>query len=133
MKKIKKKKNSAITLMELIIALAIIAIIAGIIALNLFGTTDRARIRSDIQSTIVLRSAVTLYRLGAGRVIGNNIDSLLTSLYDYGYINNPAGSPQIQGAIWVIHNDNIYLNLASMETDMDLYFLNENERSVLIQ
>ena len=126
----KKSNNKGITLMELIIALAIIAIIAGIVALNLFGTTDRARIRSDIQSTLVLRSALDIYKLRPNHNIGD-ISTVLDTLYDLGYINSPTkeDSTQTAGAYWVIHNNNIYLDLTNVNINTN--FLNNNEGSII--
>jgi len=123
-----KKKNSGITLMELIIALAIIAIIAGIVALNLFGTTDRARLRSDVQSTLVLRSATEMYSLGTGRSMGNSAEELLENLYKHGYLHYVPNT-QTEDAKWVIQNGRIYLNIPS---DIDIDFLNYNEKSVIL-
>ena len=130
-KNFKKSSNKGITLMELIIALAIIAIIAGIVALNLFGTTDRARIRSDVQSTLILRSALDIYRLRPSHHI-DSIDNVLTRLYDFGYINSATerNSTQTEGAYWIIHDDNIYLDLANSSVNTD--FLSENEGSLII-
>lgn len=125
LKKNVKKKDSGITLMELIIALAIIAVITAIIAVNLFGTTDRARLRSDVQSTIVLRSATEIFRIG-GREVPGSFDELITLLYSGGYINSDNYSPQT-GGNWIVGStDRVYLVLPT-DFSLDLGFLNDNE------
>ena len=109
-----KKNMSGLTLMELVIVLAIVAIIGAIVAPNLFGITDRARLRSDIQSTIILQNALDLYRLETGRSAGINITQVLQSLYSGGFISTAMTStgdtgPQTQEAAWVLSNNRILL------------------------
>lgn len=126
-----KKKNSGITLMELIIVLAIIAVITAIVAVNLFGTTDRARLRSDIQSTLVLRNAAEIFRIG-GREVPPDFAGLADALYDNYYINFEVAynSPQTFGATWEIFNNIVYLVLPA-DFDLNITFLNDNERNLI--
>ena len=130
----KKKKNSAgITLMELIIVLAVIAIVGAIVAPNLFGIADRARLRSDVQSTIVLRNALDLYTLERGNPPTGTISQVLDYLYNQGYIASPVTpygdlGPQTTGASWQLQGGTIVLTLPSgADTDS----LTAQERTVL--
>ncbi|MCL1995933.1 MAG: prepilin-type N-terminal cleavage/methylation domain-containing protein [Defluviitaleaceae bacterium] len=127
------KIEKGLTLMEIVIVLAIVAIIGAIVAPNLFGTTERARLRSDIQSTIVLRNALDLYRLETGAQIGASIDQVLQMLQTNGYIAGQVSSPQTEGASWVLSNDQILLVVpADIASNTQLTnSLTQTERSVV--
>ena len=113
-----KKSNAGITLMELIVVLAIIVIIGAIITPNFFAMQDRARVRSDIQSTVVLRNALSLQILETGENVSGSISDILGSLYDGNYISFEVSSsgdngPQTLGAQWILSNNQIYLSIPS--------------------
>jgi len=96
--------NRGFTLIELTIVLAILAIIAAILIPMFLTTTDRARLRSDIQSARVIQNAMDLYRLERGRpVSGDTISSRLTNLSEAGYIEARNATTQTYEAVWVYH------------------------------
>lgn len=103
-KKIIAKKNSGITLMELTIVLAILAIIAAIVVPLFLLTTDRARLRGDIQSARVIQNAMDLYRIERGRSVegGTDIPLVVQNLERAGYINPRNVAIQTEGAVWVV-------------------------------
>jgi len=99
------KGTKGFTLMELIIVMALLAIIAAILIPLFLNTTDRARLRSDIQSARVIQNAIDLYRLERGRPVqGADVRAMLNNLEDAGYINARNAVVQTEGAVWAIDN-----------------------------
>ena len=91
------------TLMELTIVLAILAIIAVILIPTFLNTTDRARLRSDIQSARAIQNAMDLYRAERNPIStwGANVTTeLLRDLYRAGYFSVENPLPQTEGAAW---------------------------------
>jgi len=100
-----KKFSRGFTLLELLIALAILAIIAAILIPNFFATTDRARLRSDIQSTRVIQNAIELYRAERGQVPeGTSMESMLENLTTAGFIRAQYADIQTELATWENHS-----------------------------
>jgi len=103
---IHKKGTAGLTLIELTVVLAIIAIIAAILIPVFMFTTDRARLRADIQSAQVLQNAVELHRLERGYdvngVATNIVADVIAGLVAAGYINprRVPDRPQTEGAVW---------------------------------
>lgn len=126
------------TLMELTIVLAILAILAGILVPLFLRTTDRARLRSDIQSATVIQNAMDLYRLERNStVVGNTVAEQLTNLVNADYINPRNTNPQTAYAIWRICNaDNIVKVDISSVTDSNIHAvahnLPESERAMVL-
>jgi len=100
-----KKNNMGFTLLELLIALAILAIIAAILIPNFFATTDRARLRSDIQSARVIQNAIELYRAERGSSPTGEIGAVLTSLTSAGFLRARYTDIQTEGAVWANNVD----------------------------
>ena len=99
-----KTQAKGFTLLELLIALAILAIIAAILIPNFFVTTDRARLRSDIQSARVIQNAIDLYNAErTPNITGDINDATLTRLYDAGFLRERTPSPQTYLAVWGNH------------------------------
>jgi prepilin-type N-terminal cleavage/methylation domain-containing protein len=127
------KSTKGFTLMELIIVLAILAIIAAILIPMFLNTTDRARLRSDIQSARVIQNAVDLYRVERGRDVegGNNMSTVLQNLETAGYIALRDTRIQTEGAAWTIDGDRrVHVNISgSPQSVRDIYpSLSEAER-----
>jgi len=97
-----KKTNKGFTLLELLIALAILAIIAAILIPNFFATTDRARLRSDIQSARVIQNAIELYRAERGQDPPGDINAVLAHLTTAGFLRVRDTDTQTEGAQWAI-------------------------------
>ena len=96
-----KKKNSGFTLLELLIALAILAIIAAIIIPNFFATTDRARLRSDIASARVIQNAMELYHAERGENLRDlGITEILNRLNAADFVDVDIDDTQSEGATW---------------------------------
>jgi type II secretory pathway pseudopilin PulG len=98
------RNESGITLMELTIVLAILAIIAAILIPAFLNTTDRARLRSDIQSARVIHNAMELYRAERGRAVsGANMEAILNTLRTAGYLEARHTDIQTTDARWETH------------------------------
>ena len=96
------KSTKGFTLMELTIVLALLAIIAAVLIPLFLTTTDRARLRSDIQSARVIQNAMDLYRVERGRAVtGTNATEVMRNLELAGYLDLRNASPQTEGADWV--------------------------------
>lgn len=124
------KNNKGITLMELVIVLAIISIIGAILAPNFTSTTDKARLRSDIQSTMVIQNAIDLYRIETGRSINGSTKDILSRLSQHGYLGTNAQtlSPQTEKAFWTVQSGKVRLNLSNTSISEDMINnLNSNE------
>jgi len=59
-------RKSAFSLVEVLVALVIIAIMGSVVALNLAGTTDEAKIQSTQAEIDTLATAVTLFQAQQG-------------------------------------------------------------------
>lgn len=60
------KTKSAFSLVEVLVALVIIAIMGSVVALNLSGTTDEAKIQSTRAEIDTLATAITLFQAQQG-------------------------------------------------------------------
>jgi general secretion pathway protein G len=60
------KSKAAFSLVEVLVALVIIAIMGSVVALNLAGTTDEAKIQSTRAELDTLASAITLFQAQQG-------------------------------------------------------------------
>jgi len=111
------RDERGLTLMELIIVLAVIAIIGAILAPNFMSATDKARLKSDIESAKVIQTAIETYNaeqsipIAAGGVVETDIIPKLTAK---GYLSAAdAVAPQTYSAAWVYGADGIVkLNIA---------------------
>ncbi|MCL2284966.1 MAG: prepilin-type N-terminal cleavage/methylation domain-containing protein [Firmicutes bacterium] len=120
-----QKNTKGLTLMELIIVLALLAIIAAILIPMFVNTTDRARLRSDIQSARVIQNAIDLYRVETGTVVsGANADAVMRRLAEEGYLELRNSATQTDGAVWYYDDTThrIYVNIyGSPESVRGLY------------
>ena len=105
------KKTAGITLMELVVVLAIVAIIGAIVVPNFFGMTGIARLRADIQSTMVLDNAFQLYRLQNPTSTHSEIGPVLTELHRQNFLSTQVTEPQEPTSSWEIVGTTIRLRL----------------------
>ena len=112
----KTKSTKGFSLMELIIVMALLAIIAAILIPMFLNTTERARLRSDIQSARVIQNAINLYRMETGRAIAGspNAGPMIATLADAGYLDSNDITPQTEGAGWIYDtNRGILVNISA--------------------
>ena len=114
------KKTGGFTLMELVIVLAILAIIAAILIPTFLNVTDRARLRSDIQSARAIQNAMELFQAERGTpVAGANMAAILTNLQTAGFMDAQATDIQTAGATWVLNASRVVLVDISAATVSD--------------
>lgn len=95
------RQKQGMTLIELIIVLAVIAIISAILVPNFLGTTEKARLKSDVQSSIVLQNALDLYNAEQSAAMPKtDAGEIITELSAKGYINKDEAVLQSESAIW---------------------------------
>lgn len=115
------KSKAGITFIELIVVLAVMAIIGAIVVPNFLGVTEGARLRADIQSTMVLRNAHELYRLqNPNSSNASNMNTLLENMYRRNFISNLLvyTDPQTEGSTWIFSNSNSQLIMLSVDSDI---------------
>jgi prepilin-type N-terminal cleavage/methylation domain-containing protein len=97
----KSRTTGGVTLIELIIVLAVIAIIAGILIPNFLTTTDKARLKSDVQSARVIGNALALYNAEQSKAMApSDIPGIITELDAKGYLVKENAAIQTEGAAW---------------------------------
>ncbi|MCL2421956.1 MAG: prepilin-type N-terminal cleavage/methylation domain-containing protein [Defluviitaleaceae bacterium] len=109
-----KSSSGGFTLIELIIVLAIVAIIGAILIPNFLNTTDRARLRSDIQSVRILQNALELHNIEQPVPITSGaMDAVIATLDERGYVDTRRVVVQTQGAAFILESGgNVRLNIA---------------------
>ena len=98
------KSKKGLTLIELTVVLAILAIIAAILVPTFLITTDRARLRGDIQTARIIQNAIELYTVERGGLPGGTnatIGARIIDLYEAGYLPRRTIYTQTRGASWV--------------------------------
>lgn len=96
------KNQKGFTLIELTVVLAILAIIAAILIPTFLLTTDRARLRGDIQTARIIQNAIELHTVERGEPpAGTTIEAQIQTLIDTGYLPRRNIRPQTRGATWV--------------------------------
>ena len=136
-----KRDERGFTLMELIIVLAVIAIIGAILAPNFLTATERARLKSDIQSARVIQTAIETYNAEQTTALAPAADvktSILSSLTGKGYLSEASGlTPQTDDAIWTYGADGIVkLNITGCDPKIrgDIYdALSDEEKGMVIK
>ena len=106
--------RKGITFIELIIVLALLSILTSIATVNILGSTDTARLRSDVQSTIIIQSAIQLYMMEFGSLPSNyNSSQIINRLNHRGLIPHITDSTQLQNVTWFYDatNNRIFLDL----------------------
>ena len=123
------------TLMELTIVLAILAIIAAILIPSLLLTSDRARLRGDIQSARVIQNAMELYHIERGVSPGNNIESIINRLQETDYLSEGEMQTQTNGGKWVFSQENgVQLDISGCSDSVKRAYesLPDNEKAFVV-
>ena len=137
------RDERGLTLMELIVVLAIIAIIGAILAPNFMTATDKARLKADIQSAGIIQTAIETYNAEQSTPIAVNANvqtSIIPTLTGSGYLSTAkAITTQTASAIWVYvaeGNNNVVkldITTSSAKVRTDIFrSLTAEEQAVVI-
>ena len=134
------KNKSGFTLIELTVVLAILAIIAAILVPTFLITTDRARLRGDIQTARIIQNAIELYAVERGSLPGDanaTLNARIEILYNAGYLPRETISTQTRGASWVWDQTNgVRVDISgnvSAGTERALQNLTDEERELVVE
>ncbi len=87
------------TLLEIVIAVTLLSVISAVILPNFTNSTDKARLKSDIQSAQIVQSALDLYNIEQSDYINtDDFDSVVTKLSNSGYLKNSTYVTQTKDA-----------------------------------
>jgi len=111
------RKKQGFTLLELTIVLAILAVLAAILIPTFLAAIDRARLRADIQSARIIQNAMELYHAETGRVLSGDIPAILGTLANAGYLDPRNSNTQTAGALWVLQNNRVMLDVSRNNAD----------------
>ena len=122
--------KNGFTLIELIIVLAIMAILGAIAVPNFSSTSAKAILKADIQSARVIDNAKDLYENETGIRVSGAAADIIKNLADGGYLKRNY-SPQTNKAVWVFEDKIIKIDITNCdETAKNLYSgLNDEEKS----
>jgi len=131
------RRSKGFTLIELTIVLALLAIVAAILIPTFMNTTDRARLRSDIQSARVIQNAIELHNAERVPITATDITQILSVLTTAGYLEAGIRATDIQsvGAVWEHHSTlGIIVNISRSPDNVRRAYtnLNANERRLVI-
>lgn len=123
-----KNSNFGFTLVELIIVLAIVVIIGAILIPNFLNTTDRARLRSDVQSVRVLQNALDLHNIEQPTSLGlsDSMDNIISQLAERGYIDERRVVVQTASASFALNSaGNVILNISNANNNIRTTLYNQ--------
>ena len=91
----------AFTLIELVITISIIVALTSIIVPNFLSTTEHSKLKSDIQTALIVHNAIELYKMENGS-LPEVVDSasLIAALKESDYVINVELTPQLAFAQW---------------------------------
>ncbi|MDR0272263.1 MAG: prepilin-type N-terminal cleavage/methylation domain-containing protein [Clostridiales bacterium] len=113
-------KTKGLTLMELVIVLAIMVIVALILVPMFLLTTDRSRLRADIQSANVIQNAIDLHRIERRQSVAGspNVNTMVQNLADAGYIDPRKVTIQTENAVWFLNNNSVMVDITLSPDDV---------------
>lgn len=92
--------KNGFTLIELVIVLAIMAILGAIAVPNFTETSFKARLKADIQSARVIDNAKDLYENETGNTLNESATEAIKTLFDNRYLKRNYTTPQTSAAVW---------------------------------
>ncbi len=123
------------TLLEIIIAITLLGIISAVIIPNFTNASDKARLKSDIQSAQIVQSSIDLYNIEeSGTITSTNFDDIVTELHNKKYLKQNTYNPQTKDAKFTISSNIIKVDITSNTNKEELYNeLSEQEQYYIIK
>lgn len=89
------------TLIEMVVVLACITILSAVIVPNVLSSFESTKLKSDIQSAMIIQNALELYMMETGKKpAASTADDLIKELKNNDYIKSIGSTPQLSGAKW---------------------------------
>ena len=123
----KIKNKNGFTLIELIIVIAIMSILGAIAIPNFLNTSNKARLKADIQSAIIIDNAKNMYETETGISFedAKTATEIIKDLADNFYLKKEY-STQTEKSNWVFENKIIKLDLTSCDEAIKKLYDNLN-------
>ncbi len=109
-------KNKGMTMLEIIIVLALVAIVSAVVIPNFINSTAKAKLTSDIYSARVIQSAMDIYNVEqSSPLTTNNMDTVITELNTKGYLKQKSYSTQTANSSFVYSDSLVKLNVTAVD------------------
>lgn len=112
----KNKTPNGFTLIELIIVIAIMSVLGAIAIPNFLNTSNKARLKADIQSAIIIDNAKNMYEMESGISFDGTetAANIIKELAENSYLKKEY-STQTDKSNWVFEDKIIKLDLSNCD------------------
>jgi general secretion pathway protein G len=125
----RKSRASGFTLLELVVACAVAALLLGIAVPTYFSRINKLKVEQAKQDLVTLSAAIERYRTAHDFKLPDTLDDVLHQAMNdpwgnpYQYLNFASGAPGIKGKIRKDHN------LHPLNSEFDLYSMGADGKS----
>ena len=127
------KMKNGFTLIELIIVLAIMAVLGAVAVPNFTNTSVKARLKADVQSARVINNAKDLYEIETGNAATGTASAIIETLVTNGYLKK-SYSPQLTSATWILEDNIIKVDISVCDESItDLYTNLSNDEKYYVK
>lgn len=125
----RKSRGSGFTILELAVALCVVALLVGIAVPTYFDRVNKLKVGQAKQDLVTLSAAIERYRTAHDFKLPDTLDDVLHQAMNdpwgnpYQYLNFASGAPGIKGKIRKDHN------LHPLNSEFDLYSMGADGKS----